>query len=158
MAAVLAGLGIWAAYGFRYSAFASDASASQLFPGGWDYALQNPGLVAHVVQQFRAGHLLPEAYLFGIAMVAVAGQQRLSFLNGNISIYGFKTFFPYAFSVMATTPIIVVLVLAAAAFVVAWRTAGKGKPRARAAYFRQRLYSTSPLWVILVLYGIFALA
>jgi hypothetical protein len=69
---VLVGLGIWAAYGFRYSAFASDPSLSRLFPGGWDFALQKTGMAAHVVQQLRIGHWLPEAYLYGIALVSVA--------------------------------------------------------------------------------------
>ncbi len=154
---VLVGLGIWAAYGFRYSAFASDPSLSRLFPGGWDFALQKTGMAAHVVQQLRIGHWLPEAYLYGIALVSVAAQKRLSFLNGDFSINGFRTFFPYAFSVKETIPFFLMLVLAAAAFVAAWRTIGKSKSHERAAYFWQRIYATSPLWLILVIYGLFAL-
>jgi hypothetical protein len=154
---VLVWLCIWAAFGFRYSAFVNDLSLNQLFPGGWQYALQKSGIVTDVVQQLRISQWLPEAYLFGIAMVSVAGQMRLSFLNGDYSIYGFKTFFPYAFSVKETIPFLLILVLAAAAFVVAWRAAGKSKSLERATYFRQRIYATSPLWLILVIYVLFAL-
>ena len=155
--AVLVWLCIWAAFGFRYSAFANDPSLNQLYPGGWQYALQKSGMVTDVVQQLRIGHWLPEAYLFGIAIVSVAGQMRESFLNGDYSIYGFKTFFPYAFSAKETIPFLLMLVLAAAAFVVAWRATGKSKSLERATYFWQRIYATSPLWLILVIYGLFAL-
>jgi hypothetical protein len=113
--------------------------------------------VTDVVQQLRISHALPEAYLFGIAMVSVVGQMRQSFLNGDYSIYGFKTFFPYAFSVKETIPFLLILVLAAAAFVVTWRATGKSKSFERATYFWQRIYATSPLWLILVIYGLFAL-
>jgi hypothetical protein len=160
--ALLACLGIWAAFGFRYSAFADGLSLNKLFPNGWEYALQNPGMVSGVVQHLRTGHWLPEAYLYGLAMVSAAGQTRLSFLNGEWSTEGFRAFFPYAFSVKETIPFLLILVLAAAAVVAAWRTMGrtkgKGKSGERAAYFRQRIYAASPLWLILVIYGLFALS
>ncbi len=154
---VVVWLCLWAAFGFRYSAFADGPGLNRLFPG-WQYALQKPGLLTDVVQQLKTGHWLPEAYLFGIALISVVSQVRQSFLNGDYSNHGFKIFFPYAFSVKETIPFLLMLVLAAVAFVVVWRAPGKNRSPGRAACFWRRIYATSPLWLILVIYGLFALS
>ena len=155
--AVLVWLCIWAAFGFRYSAFANDSGRDELLLGGWQSAQQKPGIVTDVVEQLRFNQWLPEAYLFGMPMVSTATQERPGFLNGRYSLFGFKTFFPCAFLVKETIPFLLILGLAAAAVVVAWRGAGTSNSPGRAAWFRRRLYATSPLWLIIVIYGFFAL-
>jgi 4-amino-4-deoxy-L-arabinose transferase-like glycosyltransferase len=150
-------IGIWATFGFRYSAFSDfNPYHNRLFPGGWEYAASKPGLLTDVVQELRIGQLLPEAYLFGILMVSVAGQVRQSFLNGDFSIYGFHGFFPYAFSVKETLPFLLLLLLALCAVVMAVYSVDARVKGARFRYFWNGIYKASPLWIVLVVYGLFA--
>ncbi|PAW79406.1 MAG: hypothetical protein B9S32_02365 [Verrucomicrobia bacterium Tous-C9LFEB] len=146
---------IWAAFGFRYSAFATGTyGIDRLFPGGWEYALAKPGFVSDVVSWLRIGQWFPESYLFGAAMVSRMSGARQSFLNGEFSIVGFKNFFPYAFSVKETIPFLIVLGLAVAAFI--WAIRQKSSAEAR-AYFWGRLYATAPLSILIFFYGAFSL-
>lgn len=149
---------IWAAFSFRYSAFAQGAyGIDRLFPGGWEYALAKPGFVSDVVSSLRVGQWFPEAYLFGAAMVSRMGGARQSFLNGDFSLVGFKSFFPYAFSVKETIPFLIVLALAVATFVWAILLIRKKSTAEARAYFWSRLYATAPLSILIFFYGAFSL-
>lgn len=158
MQVFLVWLAIWAAFGFRYSAFAqANYGHDRLFPGGWDFALSKPGLVTDVVSALRDGQWFPEPFLYGIAMVSRMGGARQSFLNGEFSLVGFKLFFPYAFTVKETIPFLILLVLAGVAFVMTLRSRRQKSLQEARAYFWQRLYATAPLSVLIFFYSAFSL-
>ena len=95
----MAWLMIWMAFGFRYSAFAPGLPEGLQFYASWDKILPAHGATAVFFGITRELHLLPEAFLQGLAFVLSASKQRGAFLNGEFSIYGWPWFFPYAFLV-----------------------------------------------------------
>ncbi|MCC6407787.1 MAG: glycosyltransferase family 39 protein [Planctomycetes bacterium] len=140
-------LAIWAAYGFRYSTFASATPGRDRFFEDWAPMLAADGLVPAAVRFARAIQLLPEAFLYGLNYVVYHAQERPAFLNGEFSHHGFTAFFPYAF--LAKTELALFALLAAAAL--AWFGAQGGS-----AWRRVR-----PLmpWLLLVaVYWAFSLA
>ncbi|HZE87924.1 MAG TPA: hypothetical protein VE404_00180, partial [Verrucomicrobiae bacterium] len=63
---------------------------------------------------FAARHrLLPEAYLFGLSYARMKSLQRASFLNGDLSSRGFRSYLPWAF--LLKTPLLTLALLAGAA-------------------------------------------
>ena len=103
---------VWAFYGFRYSAFASEASPmSTGFNRPWEWVLPHIGLLAEAVNFARKLKLLPEAFLYGFSFVTDFAQQRGAFLNGNYSIYGWWYFFPYAFLVKTPPSVLLLMIL-----------------------------------------------
>ena len=90
---------IWMAFGFRYTAFAPGLPEGQQFYAPWERILPEGGPMAWFFIVTRALHLLPEAFLQGLAFVLSASKQRGAFLNGEFSIHGWAWFFPYAFLV-----------------------------------------------------------
>lgn len=149
---ILAWLVIWAAYGFRYTAFSPAGGAGRLYPG-WDWALEKGGLICTLVSWARDWRLLPEAYLFGFAHAMKMAGARSAFFNGEYSVYGWWGFFPYAF--LVKTPLSMLMVLMLSGLVWVWRlekcgsTGGWQVVRAR---LRESLYRTAPLWAILLVY------
>lgn len=151
-------IGIWAAFSFRYSAFAhNDLALDRLFPGGWVYALEKPGFVSDTVRELSIGQWFPEPFLFGAAMISRAGSARQCFLNGEFGIYGFHGFFPYAFMVKETLPFLILLAIGVAALVITMRAAEKAKKGTGQNYLRQRAYATAPLWILIFIYAAFSL-
>ena len=131
---------IWAAYGFRF------AAASQGTPPGvhmlvlsdrarplpksaaeaWETVLHDPltgvdrrGAVVPVLRAAHAGHLLPEAYLYGLAYVGKSTLNRAAYLRGEYSMSGFASYFPWALAVK--TPLPTLLLFAAGLAAVAFR-------------------------------------
>src|SRR5205085_1832925 len=60
----------------------------------------------------RTHHLLPEAYLYGIAYVRKHEIDRPAFLDNQWSIVGFRSFFPLAFLYKTPLPFLFLLALA----------------------------------------------
>jgi len=137
---------IWAAYGFRYSAFAPDTPPAAHFVRDWDWMLPQLGWQAPVVGLAREWRLLPEGFLFGYTHTFVAAQARSAFLAGDHSVTGWVSFFPLAFLWKSTPAELASLLLAAA--VAGWR-------RRRLTAWWPRL---APLAVWAALYGGAALA
>ena len=82
---------IWAGYGFRF-----DASRDP------DYVLEWAGLADAVqlvpmISFAREHHLLPEAYLYGLAYAKAESTGRIAFLDGEQSLAGWYRYFPEAF-------------------------------------------------------------
>jgi 4-amino-4-deoxy-L-arabinose transferase-like glycosyltransferase len=149
---------IWAAFGFRYPAFAPPFNEQdRLFPGGWEYLLSTPGFGADVIMALREKQLLPESFLYGALHTANSLVARQSFLNGEFSIYGFRHFFPYAFSVKETVPHLIVLVLAASVVVVAFGRRCKESSRSARMFVSKHGYIAAPFLALAVVYGVFAL-
>ncbi len=104
---------------------------------------------ARLVDFARRHRLLPEAYLYGLAYTWRTSQARSAFLNGEVSVRGWRWFFPYTFVVKTPLPVfgIILLSLAAAAL----PACGAGA-RLRLSGSWGMLYETLPLWALLGCY------
>ena len=108
-----------------------------------------PQFFPRMLDTFRRHHLLPEAYLYGFAHVWRGARERAAFFNGDFSLSGWRTFFPYTFLVKTPLSLFFIIALAIAAGV-----AGLSARRrsARARDFLAAFYDTSPLWVLFGFY------
>jgi tetratricopeptide (TPR) repeat protein len=114
--------GLWAAHRFRYCGMV-DAAASRdryLVPvdarqlaSEWDFVLADSGAVGRIVGFFRKHRLLPEAYLYGVALQAKVIGAEYGFLNGRRRITGWWYFFPCAFLVKTPLGLFGLLAMAA---------------------------------------------
>jgi 4-amino-4-deoxy-L-arabinose transferase-like glycosyltransferase len=167
-AAALAVAVIWAAYGFRYTAQSPDVPPGGQFIRPWDDVLMTkptalvvdmadrlpppevllvqPGVVQAFVSWARSHHLLPEAWLYGLAFVDRSSRYRMAYFAGEYRMTGWPAFFPTAFLLKTTLPALGLLLLAA--LVPLWGPRG---PRGRLAW---RLF---PLLTLLAVYWAFAL-
>jgi 4-amino-4-deoxy-L-arabinose transferase-like glycosyltransferase len=164
--AVLATCIIWTAYGFRYSSN-PEASGDAHFVQPWPTVLFEspsrppmrmadgsaleatdtaPGILQRFVSNARGYHLLPEAYLYGLAFVEKNARGRLAYFAGEYRMTGWREFFPVAFLVKTTLPAIALIGMG----VVALATA---TPRRRRAW----LYRLTPLLVLLAVYWAFVI-
>ncbi len=142
---------IWAAYGFRFSAFA-DLGPGNSFLRPWAYALNlpHPGSAGRAIDYFRRHELLPESWLYGFATVLRRADIRRAFLNGSCSETGWPWFFPYVFLVKTPLALFGVMALALAA---GWRSLKSRLGRAAGgAPIPAPLYDTLPLWVLMAVY------
>ncbi len=114
-----------------------------------------PQFFPRMLETLRHYHLLPEAYIYGVAHVWRASRERAAFFNGEFSIAGWYTFFPYAFLVKTPLPLFAVIALAMAAAVTKWRSR---KARASTRDVGLALYDTLPVWVLLAVYWIAAIS
>jgi hypothetical protein len=114
------------------------------------FAAEPPAkFVPRLLENLRAHHLLPEAYLYGIAHVWRSSRERTAFLNGEFGISGWLTFFPYTFLVKTPLPLFVIVGLAIAGATTRKRQRQKkGNSRDAAPAF----YDLLPLWVLLGVY------
>ncbi|MBI5426615.1 MAG: glycosyltransferase family 39 protein [Opitutae bacterium] len=162
--ALVTWLGIWAGYGFRYSAAPDGSEAHFAMP--WSEVLieqarrsgsvmadgatardevqLRAGIVQHAVHWGRDHRVLPEAYLYGLAFVDRFSRHRLAYFSGEFRERGWVEFFPAAFLLKTTLPALVLVVLAW----LAWVRHGR---RRRVAY---RL---APLAVLAVVYWVAAI-
>ena len=124
---------VWAVYGFRYSALANQ-------PGGAmpvDQVLKevvhqeaqwNPevagrshlGFFDRAVSFSNRHQLLPESYLQGLAIYQLLGRVRPSFLRGEYSLRGFRTYFFWTF--WLKTPLVTLLAILGALVLVVPRS------------------------------------
>src|SRR2546423_1527726 len=114
-----------------------------------------PQLLPRMIETLRHYRLLPEAYIYGVAHVWRGSRERAAFFNGEFSIAGWRTFFPYTFLVKTPLPLFVVIALAVAAAVTRSRSR-PAKARTRAGDWA--LYDTLPLWVLFGVYWIAAVS
>ncbi len=156
--AVVVVLVIWAFYGFRYSAIRPGLAGREQLDARWHRAPARPFPMQGALVFVRDHRLLPEAFLFGQAHVLKHSWIRLAFLNGRYSIRGWRWFFPYCFLVKTPLSFFVILALAAAAAVTAWRKRAAGQTRAVSGTAWEGFYRTAPLWVLLGVYWATAIA
>jgi hypothetical protein len=114
-------------------------------------------LLGRIAEFFRRHQLLPEAYLYGLTHTWRFSGLRTAFLNGRVSLTGWRLFFPYTFLVKTPLPVFGVIGLALVAAVARLRR--NEKPAAGRAAFRSgsAIYETLPLWVLLGFYWVAAL-
>ncbi len=109
-----------------------------------------PTLIARIMDFLRRHRALPEAYLYGLSSVFRFSHLRNAFLNGEVSLTGWRWFFPYTFLVKTPLPVFGVLALALAAAVARRKRPGGGAGPA--------FYETLPLWILLGSYWAVAIA
>lgn len=137
---------IWAAFDFRYSAFAPDVPPAGHFIRNWDWMLgMLGGTPAQVIDLCREWRLLPESFLFGFTHTYVGAQERAAFLAGDYRTTGWVQFFPLAFLWKSTLAELAAVLLALLGAALHWRR------------LRPWLWRLAPLLLWVLLYGAAAL-
>ena len=126
-------LALWGAYGFRYAAVADGEGGTMPVDRVLEQVVQqetkwNPevadreylGLFDRTVSFANRHRLLPESYLQGLAIYRLLGRVRPSFLNGEVSLRGFRSYFFWTF--LLKTPLVTLLAIAGGLVLVAWRS------------------------------------
>jgi hypothetical protein len=132
---------IWTFYGFRFGAFAPELSAGANFNHGWPWILPGLGGAGDGIAWLRDRHALPEAWLYGLAFVLQFSKARGAFMAGDYSVTGWAAFFPYAFAIKTTLPLLLLL-------------AGGAIAGALAAT-RKKLAALRPLLPLAVLFAVY---
>ena len=153
--ALLAFVLIWASYGFRYSAFAESEPGRDQLMESWETLSATPGPLTPIISFARERHLLPEAYLYGIAFVDRHSRARFAFLNGEYSVTGWAHFFPFAMATKTPLALFALLGLSAATF---RRTSRATPDAARAGPPNATCYDAAPLWVMISVIGAASIA
>jgi hypothetical protein len=127
MALALAAIGViaigllWASYGFRYAArpegLAMNPPTQECF-----HNLSRPR-ETRLLETVAHWKLLPESYLYGLADVRSMSDFYTSYLLGTVYPHGVVSYFPIAFSIKATLPLLILL-LAALVLIVRRRMTG----------------------------------
>ena len=143
---------IWASYGFRYSAF-REAAGGEHFWGGETIETIAEGTFARPLILFaRDLHLAPEPYLFGLAHVLNRSGRFIGFMNGQYSVNGWWSYFPY--TALVKTPLPVVGLLGMSALAAGWHMRRRSLGLRRV---RRQAYRFLPLFVFFSVYWIVAM-
>lgn len=105
---------LWSTYGFRYAAR----------PGSLNL---NPNLATYLAQYAHVAnsrplallartHLLPEAYIWGLANTKLTEARNVSYLFGTIRRHGTPLYFPAAFAIKSTLPLLALVLTAGVVF------------------------------------------
>lgn len=158
---------IWTFYNFRYGAFgvteiAQDERGQTVvvdrLHNPWEDMLKpERGLIDKGVFAAREWRLLPEAYLFGFIHSYNFAQQRRAFLNGEISLTGFRTFFPYSLSVKTPLTLFMLVLLGGLALWNSWHEPRDGNAADARARMWAGIYRSAPLWSLFAVYWVFAI-
>ncbi len=104
---------LWAAYGFRYAARPNGLS---LNPPLAEYLQQVPSQVdAHLLTDMARVHFLPESFLYGLANTKITAEIDPSYFFGKVYPHGIWLYFPAAFLIKSTVPLLLLCVLGFAA-------------------------------------------
>lgn len=146
---------IWMLHGFRYSMY-SPALAEGATPlTEWDIVIERlSGTLAGVVQFARSLQLLPEAFLYGYAIMFGLINNRNAFLAGDYSTTGWTEFFPLAFLWKSSLGLLILLVLAIVGVLLLRRkrVASEEKTKAEINPWKGA-YALVPLLTIILIYG-----
>ncbi len=111
-----------------------------------------PTRSARLLDFLRRHHALPEAYLYGQCYVLKFRSLRNAFLNGEVSVNGWMSFFPYSFLVKTPLPVFGVIALAVAAAAAGWWKRGASPAESPGRRAGRAFYETLPLWTLLGIY------
>ncbi len=147
---------IWVAYGFRYDAYVADVSGPGRFLISWEGILDKaPEWLIRVSDFAREHRLLPEGYLYGFTYTVRLAQERVTFLHGEFSLTGWRSFFPICFALK--TPLEFFAVLGIAGWGAwAFRRRDKKQQDDTAPTRGGQLYEVAPLVVLIAVYWWFA--
>ena len=143
---------IWAFYGFRYAASNPAVPAASRFIFDWPGLYPGLGLIGRVIHFLADHHVFPEAFLYGATYVAGTSSIRAAFLNGEYSIYGWRTFFLWTFALKSTLPFLAASTLGVWVAVRSRITAGAGRSR-----HLERLLPLTPLMALFCVYWAFSI-
>jgi hypothetical protein len=106
---------IWAIYGFRYAARPAGLS---LNPGMNEYLQELTSAFTRSVMFWVSGHhLLPEAYIYGLADTKISAASLPSYLFGHLTHRASRWYYPAALSIKSTLPFLILLVISIAALI-----------------------------------------
>jgi hypothetical protein len=150
---------IWASFAFRFSPFAQNEPAREVWNVQWQACLSDGTALENMVAFARDHRLLPEAYLYGFVFTSERAVNknvlfRPAFLDGEWSNTGFTSFFPRAFLYKTPVPLLLLLITAGVAGFLRWRNAWKNNDRSAIGRDLRRL---SPIWALVLVYGTFSL-
>ena len=114
---------LWGCYLFRYSARPAGHEMSDSLTTYIQDATRYGGVHSVLLSQMipRMVHVVPEAYLYGLANVAIASSGRLTFLLGHLYPTGQWFYFPIAFVIKSTLAFLLLLALTLFAIPYMWR-------------------------------------
>ena len=117
---------LWASYGFRFHPRPGIDADQQLI----SYASRlNHPLQEKLITWFARWHLLPQSYLYGLADVGITAGFSHTYLFGKVYPHGRWFYFPAAFLIKTSLPLIIFLLLLPIAIVV------RGAPYRRELWF-----------------------
>jgi hypothetical protein len=117
---------LWAAYGFRFHPRHGFDADQQLI----SYASRlNDPLQEKLITFFARWHLLPQSYLYGLADVGITASFSHTYLFGKVYPHGQWFYFPAAFLIKTSLPLIIFLLLLPVAIV------ARGAPYRRELWF-----------------------
>ena len=147
---------LWALFGFSYEDPNPQIPLGARYPTEVDRYKNAEGAVPALVSFCHEYQLIPEACLYGVSVQYNATRKRASFLMGEYSHTGFWYFFPLTF--LIKTPVAWLLVIASAicAACLRWHRCSKSSRFNGASRVWCDLYSTAPLWALLIVYWIMA--
>ena len=154
---VVAGLVLWAAFGFQFSMYANPSAPAPIPEYTWASLLQGGGMLPRVIRGLLELRLLPETWLHGLAQTTHDLAGRLAFLNGRTYTGGNLAYFPYVWLVKTPLALFGLMALGLGA---AFSTDGNEKSSdalSPVASGRSLLYLSAPLIVLVVVYWTFAL-
>jgi Dolichyl-phosphate-mannose-protein mannosyltransferase len=140
---------IWTFYGFRFSAFNPALPVASHFIRPWATMMGDIGLAGTVIDAVGHLHLLPEAFLYGLAYVIETTKSRSAFLNGDYSVTGWPSFFVWTFFLKTTLPVLLSCLMVAGGLARRWRIHG--------VKFLRACYDFAPLVALLGVYWIFSI-
>ena len=106
---------IWAFFNFRFSPRGPEAPEFLKFAGDWTRLTSAIGWKGAVLEWMRTWHVMPEAWLYGLADVLAGEVMRPAFFAGEHSMRGWWQFFPTLFLVKTPLALLAALLLAAIA-------------------------------------------
>lgn len=100
---------LWAFYGFRYKARPAGLALNPPL-GVYVQEIHKP-FEEKVLKTFAYFHLLPEAYLYGIADIQHVDEEYTSYFFGKIYPHGTRDYFPAVILIKSTLPFLIMLLL-----------------------------------------------
>jgi len=144
LAAFIGWVVIWSAFGFRFAMTGGRFRPEIIFDTPWSALAAAGGPTFRAIAWARQQHLLPEAWLYGLASTLGSLHDRPAFFNGAFSRTGWPAYFPYAVLVKTPLPLLALVVLGG------WAALARRRPGG--------WYSACPLIVLFAVYWAFALA
>jgi hypothetical protein len=106
---------IWAIYGFRYAARPVNLS---LKPVTNEYLQELTSPFSRSVMFWvSAHHLLPEAYIYGLADTKISASSLPSYLFGHLTHRASRWYYPAALAIKSTLPFLILLLIAVIALI-----------------------------------------
>jgi hypothetical protein len=145
---------IWSFFGWRFRPAPDWDMTRDAYTEPFTPVLSSLGSIRPIIEAIRHWRLLPEGYIYGLAHTLKHVAERPAFLNGHYSTTGWWYYFPYCFLVKTTLPLLICAALGLGYWI--WR-AGRRRAAGRGADVLGWLDRTSPIWSLILVYGLAAI-